>query len=51
MARKLQQCRENIYDNTLGISVIKLGKNKGNRLIIDSSNKNLYKLFNGVFNK
>ena len=35
---------ENIYDNTLGISVIKLGKNKGNRLIIDSSNKNLYKL-------
>lgn len=34
----------NIYDNTLGISVVSLGKDKGNRLIIDSSNKNLYKL-------
>lgn len=34
----------NINDNTLGIYVINLGKNKGNRLIIDSSNKNLYKV-------
>lgn len=38
----------NIYDNTLGISVVNLGKNKGNRLIIDSSNKNLYKLLSAT---
>lgn len=38
----------NIYDNTLGISVVSLGKDKGNRLIIDSSNKNLYKLLSAT---
>ena len=38
----------NINDNTLGISVINLGKNKGNRLIIDSSNKNLYKVLSAT---
>ena len=38
----------NINDNTLGISVVNLGKNKGNRLIIDSSNKNLYKLLSAT---
>ena len=38
----------NIHDNTLGISVVSLGKDKGNRLIIDSSNKNLYKLLSAT---
>lgn len=38
----------NINDNTLGVSVINLGKNKGNRLIIDSSNKNLYKVLSAT---
>lgn len=38
----------NIYDNTLGISVVSLGKDKGNRLIIDSYNKNLYKLLSAT---
>lgn len=38
----------NINDNTLGISVINLGKNKGNRLVIDSSNKNLYKVLSAT---
>ena len=34
----------NLNDNTLGISIVSLGKNKGNRLIIDTTNKNLYKV-------
>lgn len=34
----------NLSDNTLGISIVSLGKNKGNRLIIDTTNKNLYKV-------
>lgn len=38
----------NINDNTLGISIVSLGKNKGNRLIIDSSNKNLYKVLSAT---
>lgn len=38
----------NINDNTLGIDVINLGKDKGNRLIIDSSNKNLYKVLSAT---
>lgn len=38
----------NINDNTLGISVISLGENKGNRVIIDTSNKNVYKLLSTV---
>lgn len=38
----------NIYDNTLGISVVNLGKNKGNRLIIDTTNKNLYKVLSAT---
>lgn len=38
----------NINDNTLGIYVINLGKNKGNRLIIDSFNKNLYKVLSAT---
>lgn len=38
----------NINDNTLGISVINLGKDKGNRLIIDTSNKNLYKVLSAT---
>lgn len=39
---------ENIDDNTLGIYVRSLGKNKGNRLIIATSNKNLYKLLSAT---
>lgn len=39
---------KNIKDNTSGIVVINLGKNKGNRLIIDTSNKNLYKVLSAT---
>lgn len=38
----------NIIDNDLGMSVVKLGKNEGTRLIINTSNKNIYKLLSAT---
>lgn len=37
-----------IIDNDLGMSVINLGKNKGTRLIINATNKNVYKLLSAT---
>lgn len=38
----------NINDNTLGIDVVNLGKDGGTRLIVDTTNKNLYKVLSAT---